>query len=118
MLEMFERTERCHFTDICESFQVMIRSERWMERSLSKLRISSGANPANPEDFQIMDGLQGRLAHLRRVKERCYCYNGRCLKFWQFKAKEEREPGNLKKNADIFSSKFLDDFMEDLQKET
>ncbi len=29
---------------------------------------------------------------MRKVKERCYCYNGRCLKFWQFKAEEDGKP--------------------------
>ena len=116
--EMFERTERCHYTDICESFQVMKRAERWMERSLSKLRITSGSNQINFEDFKTMESLQGRLAHLRKVKERCYRYNGRCLRFWQFKAKDGLDPRLLQRKSDIFSSRFMDDLMEDLQKES
>jgi hypothetical protein len=41
------------------------------------------------EDYTI-EGLIERLEHMRRVKERCYSHNGRCLKSWQFKAEQER----------------------------
>ena len=33
--------------------------------------------------------LQGRIAHLRRVKDRCFSSNRRCLRFWQFEKKNE-----------------------------
>jgi len=35
--------------------------------------------------------LEGKLEHLKRVKDRCYKYNGRCLRFWQLKKVEEKK---------------------------
>jgi len=56
-----------------------------MEEELARMRREKAQG--SPGDYTIQ-GLQWRLEHLRRVKERCYCFNGRCLRFWQFKARE------------------------------
>ncbi|RLI10640.1 hypothetical protein DRO42_00600 [Candidatus Bathyarchaeota archaeon] len=89
MYRMFERTDLCPYTDRCESFQIICRAESWMERELARLRRE------NAQDFgdggYSVQALQWRLEHMRRVRERCYSYNGRCLRFWQFKAREEGE---------------------------
>lgn len=86
---MFERTSTCPYTGRCESFKVIDNSESWMERELHRMRqvnmlgIPLAGFPFTPQ------GLNWRLDHLRKVKERCYRYNGRCLRFWQFKAEDE-----------------------------
>ncbi|MCW3978282.1 MAG: hypothetical protein NWF12_00915, partial [Candidatus Bathyarchaeota archaeon] len=40
---------------------------------------------------------------LKRVRERCYGYNGRCLRFWQFerRSEEERSLDLLKKRLSL-----------------
>jgi hypothetical protein len=69
----------------------MKRSEDWMIQWLSKMRTRSSQAPSGDGAFTV-ESLQSRLEHLRRVRERCYSYNGRCLRFWQFKAKAEGRP--------------------------
>ena len=90
--QMFERTDFCPYTERCESYQTISRAESWIERAMSRLRqeIARGLHPGdgNPS----IENFQWRLDHLRKVKERCYGYNGRCLRFWQFKADEDGRP--------------------------
>jgi len=88
---MYERTNFCPYTDQCESFQTILRAEGWMEKALTRLRRQNIQGPP-PDGGHSVQALLWRLEHMRRVKERCYSYNGRCLRFWQFKAKDEEEP--------------------------
>lgn len=91
MYQMYERTTLCPYTEKCESYQTILRSERWMEHALSKLRREARQGTSSYCGYTV-EALQWRLEHMNRVKERCYKHNGRCLRFWQFMAKEEREP--------------------------
>jgi hypothetical protein len=53
-----------------------------MERTLSGLRRGE-EDPLARERGYTADGLHTRLLRMRRVKERCYSGNRRCLRFWQ-----------------------------------
>jgi len=90
MYQMFERTNLCPYTDQCESFQTIIRAQSWMEQALARLRFNSFREPSS-DSVNAIQTLQWKLAHSRVVKERCHSHIGRCLRFWQFKAKEEGE---------------------------
>jgi hypothetical protein len=57
----------------------MRQNEAWIEEELRSHR---------GEDFPI-DILLWRLRHIRVVMERCFDFNGRCLKYWQFRDQEE-----------------------------
>jgi hypothetical protein len=61
-----------------------------MERALSTMRRGGVDSLPMAEGGYTVQDLQGRLTHLRRVKDRCYSSNGRCLRFWQFERKNER----------------------------
>jgi hypothetical protein len=54
-----------------------------MERTLSGLRRGGRDALTREEGGYTADGLQERLLSIRRVKERCYSGNRRCLRFWQ-----------------------------------
>jgi hypothetical protein len=54
-----------------------------MERTLSGLRRAGRDALARGEGGYTSEELQDRLLHVRRVKERCYSGNRRCLRFWQ-----------------------------------
>jgi len=75
-----------------------------MERELARLRRE------NAQDFRdggySIQALQWRLEHMRRVKERCYSYNGRCLRFWQFKAREEEPSIRRHRIAPLFDEAY------------
>jgi len=89
--QMFDRTNLCPYTDHCESFQTITRAEKWMEHALSKLRREGSQGSSSYCGYSV-EGLLWRLQHMSRVKDRCYSHNGRCLRFWQFRSKEEGEP--------------------------
>jgi len=105
---MFDRTSQCPYESVCESFQAMKRSEDWMIQWLSKMRTRNSQPPCGDGAFTV-EGLQGRIEHLRRVRERCYRYNGRCLRFWQFKGKAEGKPILVREGA----PRLTDDFDEE-----
>ena len=86
---VYERTGLCPYTGDCESFRSIVNGERWMEKALSTMRRAGADSLPGAEGGYTVDDLQGRLAHLRRVKNRCYSSNGRCLRFWQFERKDE-----------------------------
>jgi hypothetical protein len=92
LYQIFERTDFCPYTDRCESYQTISRAESWIERAMVRLRqeITQGLHPG--DGSHSIENLQWRLDHLRKVKERCYGYNGRCLRFWQFKSDEDGKP--------------------------
>ena len=90
MYRMFERTNLCPYTDQCDSFLTIKRAENWMEKDLAGLMRGSARGYPLSGDYAV-EALMGRLEHTRRMKERCFSHNGRCLRFWQFKAKEEGE---------------------------
>ena len=60
-----------------------------MKRALSKMRREGTDSLSQSEGGYTLNGLLSKLVHLRRVKNRCYSGNGRCLRFWQFKKKNE-----------------------------
>ena len=80
---VYERTGLCPHTAACDSFSAIVKSEGWMERTLSGLRRGGRSALAKEEGGYTADGLQKRLLHMRQVKERCYSGNRRCLRFWQ-----------------------------------
>jgi hypothetical protein len=86
---VYERTGLCPYTGDCESFRSIVNGERWMEKALSTMRRAGADSLPRAEGGYTVDDLQGRLAHLRRVKNRCYSSNGRCLRFWQFERKDK-----------------------------
>ena len=86
---VYERTGLCPYTGDCESFRSIVNGERWMVKALSTMRRAGADSLPGAEGGYTVDDLQGRLAHLRRVKNRCYSSNGRCLRFWQFERKNE-----------------------------
>lgn len=88
---IYKRTGLCPYTGECESFRTIAESERWMERALSRLRRGEVDSTADGEKEYSEESLVDKLDHLKRVRERCYGYNGRCLRFWQFNRRSEEE---------------------------
>jgi hypothetical protein len=83
MASVYEKTGLCPHTAICDSYSAIVNSEGWMERTLSGLRRGGQTALTREEGGYTVDGLQERLHHMSRVKERCYSGNRRCLRFWQ-----------------------------------
>jgi len=83
LASVYERTGLCPHTALCDSFSAIVNSESWMERTLSGLRREGRNALTQEEGGYTADGLQERLLHMRRVKERCYSGHRRCLRFWQ-----------------------------------
>ena len=86
---VYDRTGLCPYTGDCESFRSIVNGERWMEKALSTMRREGKDSLPRAEGGYTVNNLQDRLAHLRRVKNRCYSSNGRCLRFWQFERMNE-----------------------------
>jgi len=83
LASVYERTGLCPHTAACDSYSAIVNSESWMERTLSGLRRAGRDALARGEGGYTSEELQDRLLHVRRVKERCYSGNRRCLRFWQ-----------------------------------
>jgi hypothetical protein len=109
--KVYERTGLCPHTSVCDSFSAIINCESWMEKSLRNLWSEGMDSLHVTEDGYTEDGLQRRLYHMRRVKERCYSYNHRCLRFWQLEkqAKIVKEKFGWRARASV-SEKLLDSF--------
>ncbi len=75
-----------------------------MGKALSRLRREGLSVLSDEEGGYSEESLEDKLGHLRRVKERCYSHNGRCLRFWQFeKKKEEKKPLDwMKMRLEVF----------------
>jgi len=86
---VYERTGLCPYTGDCDSYRSIVNGERWMGRALSEMRREGMDSLPRAEGGYSERDLQGRIAHLRRVKDRCFSSNGRCLRFWQFERKNE-----------------------------
>jgi len=86
---IFDVTSFCPFTSMCESYQTIGRSEQWMSKALSNMR-RTGLDilPLSEGGYTALM-LENKLLHMRRIKDRCYQHNKRCLKFWQFKRHQE-----------------------------
>jgi hypothetical protein len=80
---VYEKTGLCPHTDVCDSYSAIVKSESWMERTLRGLRREGQVALPREEGGYTAEELQDRLLHMRRVKERCYSSNRRCLRFWQ-----------------------------------
>jgi hypothetical protein len=83
LASVYDRTGLCPHTAACDSFSAIVNSESWMEKTLSGLRRARRNALTQEEGGYTADGLQDRLFHLMRVKERCYSGHRRCLRFWQ-----------------------------------
>ena len=81
---VFEKTSLCPFTEMCESYKTIARSERWMEKILSHMRRNGLEELPKSEGGYTTYVLEARLGRMKRVKDRCYKHNKRCLRFWQF----------------------------------
>ena len=86
---VYDRTGLCPHTEACESFRAILNCERWMEQALSGLRREGLVSLPKSEGGYSADSLQSHLGHVRRVKERCYSGNYRCLRFWQLERKKK-----------------------------
>ncbi len=84
-----ERTGLCPYTGDCDSYRSIVNGERWMGMALSEMRREGMDSLSRAEGGYSAHDLQGRIAHLRRVKDRCFSSNGRCLRFWEFERKNE-----------------------------
>jgi hypothetical protein len=99
---IYERTGLCPYTGECNSFQTIVKNERWLGKALSRIRRQGLSYLPEEEGGYSEEALVDKLEQLRRVKERCYSYNGRCLRFWQFeKRKEEFKPFELIKRLEV-----------------
>ena len=88
---VYETTSLCPYTGNCESYRAIVNGERWMEKALSDLRRSGKERLPRSEGGYSDHILMNKLSGLRRVKDRCYNHNGRCLRFWQFDKKNKAE---------------------------
>ncbi len=105
MQGMYGRTGVCPYMKECESFRTIVNSERWMERALSTLRRSGATSLPEDEGGYTEESLIGKLEQMRRVKERCYGHNGRCLKFWQFerRSRDDRSLESFKTRLEVIA---------------
>ena len=90
---MFDATSFCPYSEQCESYRTIVSSEEWISKALSKLRRMGVSSLPRDEGGYSERVLEGKLEQLKRVKDRCYRYNGRCLRFWQMKKAEEKNKG-------------------------
>jgi len=97
VIRMFDRTGPCPYAERCESYQAIRRAEGWVERELVGLRRRSALGDASSDEMDSAQMLEWRMDHMRRIKERCYSYNRRCLRFWQFRSEEEPESRPLRR---------------------
>ena len=111
LASVYERTGLCPHTAVCDSFSAIVNSESWMERTLSGLRRAGRNGLSQEEGGYTADGLQERLLHMRRVKERCYSGHRRCLRFWQLdrKARSLEEKYGWRSSAST-GERMLDSF--------
>ena len=112
LASVYERTGLCPHTAACDSFSAIVNSESWMERTLSGLRRERRDALTPEEGGYTTDELHGRLLSIRRVKERCYSGNRRCLRFWQL----ERKTNNLEdklgwRSSALTGERMLDSFL-------
>ncbi len=117
MYRMFERTTLCPYTEQCDSFQTMNRAGSWIEKHLSNMRRGGQLTSILDEDHTI-EGLVERLEHMRRVKERCYSHNGRCLRYWQFKAEKERRLPHRRKDVSPLKPEYFEEEIEPMQEDS
>lgn len=115
-INIFETTGRCRYTSICDSFQTMVRAEKWVERDILKIRTEFDQPDQDSESLSLT--LQYRLNEIERIKERCYKYNHRCLRFWQFKRKEENKPLLSYKHLDLSLRRLDDQLLEENMADT
>lgn len=103
---MYERTGLCPYTGECTSFRTIVKNERWMGKALSRIRREGASFLPKEEGGYSEESLVDKLEQLRRVKERCYSHNGRCLRFWQFERKKEDETPlfGLSRRLEVFKS--------------
>ena len=112
MSGMFDRTGPCPYTERCESFQTIRRAESWIEHELVGIRKACAQGDASIDEMDWAQVLEKRMDHMRRVKERCYGFNNRCLRFWQFRGMErkEREPQRVERDRwleDLYEKDWL-----------
>ena len=108
---VYERTGLCPYTGDCDSYRSIVNGERWMERALSSMRRGGEDSLPRAEGGYTVDDLQSRLTHLRRVKDRCYSSNGRCLRFWQFERKNERSVSMNRLRGRLVADRAVEDRM-------
>jgi len=84
---IYGRTGLCPYTGDCPSFKTIVSGERWIGQALSKVRRAGAMGLTEEEDEYSEESLVDKLEQLKRVKDRCYSHNGRCLRFWQFERK-------------------------------
>lgn len=89
---MYERTFICPYTDLCENFKYIIRIEKSLQNTLWKVAWERPPEGSLGENDPKINVLENQLENVMRVKERCFNYHKRCMKFWQIKKKEERDP--------------------------
>ena len=108
---VYERTGLCPYTGDCDSYRSIVNGERWMEKALSAMRRGGVDSLPRAEGGYTVDDLQSRLTHLRRVKDRCYSSNGRCLRFWQFERKNERSVSMNRLRGRLVADRAVEDRM-------
>jgi hypothetical protein len=108
---VYERTGLCPYTGDCDSYRSIVNGERWMEKALSAMRRGGVDSLPKAEGGYTVDDLQSRLTHLRRVKDRCYSSNGRCLRFWQFERKNERSVSLSRLRGRLVDDRAVEDRM-------
>jgi hypothetical protein len=108
---VYERTGLCPYTGDCDSYRSIVNGERWMEKALSAMRRGGVDSLPRAEGGYTVDDLQSRLTHLRRVKDRCYSSNGRCLRFWQFERKNERSVSLSRLRGRLVDDRAVEDRM-------
>ena len=111
LASVYERTGLCPHTALCDSFSAIVNSESWMEKTLSGLRRAGRNALTQEEGGYTAEGLQERLLHMRRVKERCYSGHRRCLRFWQLekRARSLEEKFGWRSSA-LTGERMLDSF--------
>ena len=90
MHKMFELANQCPYTKICESHQAMCRSESWMEKAFIRMVREGSLVFSTGDEGLSYNVLQSKLDHIRNVKDRCFFNYNRCLRFRQYKARDEK----------------------------
>lgn len=85
---IYESTGICPYTDVCDTFLIIVDCEGWMSRAVSTLRQEGKESLPPEEGGYSVEMLYTKLVHMREIREdRCCNSNRRCLRYWQFERK-------------------------------
>jgi len=87
---MYTETKACPYRDECETYQSVTRIER--QAAERRRELASNRTQISQREYETaLDDLQKRLDGTTKIRERCFNYHRRCLKYWMIKKQHEAE---------------------------